>query len=152
MDKLYSHGPIEKYGPLAESDWDLFESFKTTMPAYVKDDIKPIGKSEGWLSTGEVDRANDIIEPTAWTEYIPTFMKNPALMFNHDWTKLPVGIWTDMVVVPGKVLSEGELNHKITLVAFNISEGARKKLHGKADLMSFDELAKKVPAKMKVIT
>jgi large subunit ribosomal protein L18e len=48
----------------------------------------------------------------------------------------------EFVVVPGKVLSEGELSHKITLVAFNLSKKAEEKLKGKAKLASFDEVAK----------
>ena len=34
----------------------------------------------------------------------------------------------EVVVVPGKVLSPGELDHKITLSAFSYSENAREKL------------------------
>jgi large subunit ribosomal protein L18e len=58
----------------------------------------------------------------------------------------------DLVVVPGKVLSEGELSHSIGLVAFNLSKKAEEKVKGKAKLHSFDYLVKEKPKKIKVIT
>ena len=36
----------------------------------------------------------------------------------------------DMVVVPGKVLANGEMKHKITLAAFMISGSAKEKMKG----------------------
>jgi large subunit ribosomal protein L18e len=56
----------------------------------------------------------------------------------------------DLVVVPGKVLSDGELTHKISLAAFSFSEKSLEKLKGKAKIVSFDELAK--AKKIKVIS
>ena len=47
----------------------------------------------------------------------------------------------EVVVVPGKVLSTGELNHKLTLGAFSLSEKARAKLKG-SKVMSIEEMAK----------
>ena len=57
----------------------------------------------------------------------------------------------DIVVVPGKVLSDGELTHKISIVAFNYSGSALGKLKGKAKILSFDDLIKE-KGKIKVIT
>ena len=34
----------------------------------------------------------------------------------------------DVVAVPGKVLSSGELDHPVTVAAYSFSEGARKKI------------------------
>ena len=36
----------------------------------------------------------------------------------------------EIIVVPGKVLANGEMKHKITLAAFMISSGAREKMKG----------------------
>ena len=58
----------------------------------------------------------------------------------------------DLVVVPGKVLAEGELTHKITLAAFSYSGKALEKLKGKAKMVSFDELMKESKKKIIVIT
>jgi large subunit ribosomal protein L18e len=57
----------------------------------------------------------------------------------------------DMVVVPGKVLSEGELTHKITIAAFNFSSKALAKLKGKAKIVELEDLAKE-KGKIKVIS
>ena len=50
----------------------------------------------------------------------------------------------DIVFVPGKVLSMGEIEKKITIVAFDYSEAALKKLK-KVKLMDIEELMKKNP-------
>ena len=52
----------------------------------------------------------------------------------------------EVVVVPGKVLSVGEIDHKINVAAFNFSALAKEKIlkaHGKA--LSIDELMKLNP-------
>ncbi|MEM2956128.1 MAG: 50S ribosomal protein L18e [Candidatus Pacearchaeota archaeon] len=46
-----------------------------------------------------------------------------------------------IIVVPGKVLSEGELTKPITIAAFSFSEKARQKLKT-AKIVSLEELAK----------
>ena len=52
----------------------------------------------------------------------------------------------EIIVVPGKVLSEGEVNKKIKIAALNFSENAREKLlKEKIDIMSIHEEIKKNP-------
>jgi len=48
-----------------------------------------------------------------------------------------------VVIVPGKILSKGNLENNITIVALKFSEAARQKLAKKANLMSFPEFIKK---------
>jgi len=48
----------------------------------------------------------------------------------------------DTIVVPGKVLGKGNLNHKVNVAAFNFSESARTKL---GSHMTIHELLKKNP-------
>ena len=48
----------------------------------------------------------------------------------------------DVIVVPGKVLGTGTLNHKVTVAAFSFSESAKKKLE---NVLSIPELLKKNP-------
>lgn len=57
----------------------------------------------------------------------------------------------EIIIVPGKVLSQGEMNHKITLAALFFSETALQKLkQGKCEIKSIEELAGK-DAKFKII-
>ena len=52
----------------------------------------------------------------------------------------------ETVVVPGKVLSQGEMNKKINVIALNFSEKAKKKLlKSKCDVSSIIEEIKKNP-------
>jgi len=52
----------------------------------------------------------------------------------------------EMVVVPGKVLGAGEMNHPITVTAFAFSEEARKKIKAaRGKCLSFFDLIKKNP-------
>lgn len=52
----------------------------------------------------------------------------------------------EIIIVPGKVLSQGELNKKIKIVAFNFSEKAKEKiLKAKGEILSIAEEIKKNP-------
>ncbi len=50
----------------------------------------------------------------------------------------------EVIVVPGKILSKGLLNHKLTIATFKISKKAREKLIKKADILTIKELADKI--------
>lgn len=51
-----------------------------------------------------------------------------------------------VVVVPGKILGSGALNHPVTVAAFGASEKAKEKLAAvKAQYLSIPELVKKNP-------
>lgn len=45
----------------------------------------------GYASTNDVDAYNEIVEPTAFAETMPQYMKHPILLFGHDWYSKPVG-------------------------------------------------------------
>ncbi|MFA6268682.1 MAG: 50S ribosomal protein L18e [archaeon] len=47
-----------------------------------------------------------------------------------------------ILLVPGKVLSEGELNEKVTVVAIAASAGAKEKINAKGKLISLIDFAK----------
>ncbi|UCD04153.1 MAG: 50S ribosomal protein L18e [Candidatus Woesearchaeota archaeon] len=53
----------------------------------------------------------------------------------------------DTIIVPGKVLGTGELDHKVTVAAFDFSEAAKKKID---NAISIQELMKKNPKGSKV--
>lgn len=50
---------------------------------------------------------------------------------------------SEIVLVPGKILSKGELEHEAVVIALKFSESARKKLAKKANLMTIHEFIKK---------
>lgn len=46
---------------------------------------------EGYASTKDLDRVQDIVEPEAFRESLKTFMKNPILFYNHESRSDPIG-------------------------------------------------------------
>jgi large subunit ribosomal protein L18e len=51
----------------------------------------------------------------------------------------------DLIIVPGKVLSAGELNHNLTVSAYNFSESAKQKISKNGKILSIKELMKQNP-------
>jgi large subunit ribosomal protein L18e len=51
----------------------------------------------------------------------------------------------DKIIVPGKVLSVGELSHKVDVTALNFSKVAKEKINNKGNTTSIRELMKKNP-------
>ena len=57
----------------------------------------------------------------------------------------------DVVLVPGKVLGYGDLNHKITIAALSFSQSAVKKIdEAKGKMLTIQELIKSNPKGSKV--
>lgn len=56
----------------------------------------------------------------------------------------------EIVVVPGKVLSEGEFTKKVTVAAFKISESAKEKISKTGKVVSIQQLMKDNPKGKKV--
>lgn len=60
----------------------------------------------------------------------------------------------DIIVIPGKVLGSGDLDHKVEIAAFKFTEGAAKKIQESGGkILSIIELVKKNPkgSKIKII-
>ncbi|MBD3195489.1 MAG: 50S ribosomal protein L18e [Candidatus Lokiarchaeota archaeon] len=52
----------------------------------------------------------------------------------------------DIIVIPGKVLGVGELEHKLTIACLNCSKSAKQKiLESGSELISIEELMEKYP-------
>ncbi|MBD3313224.1 50S ribosomal protein L18e [Candidatus Woesearchaeota archaeon] len=52
----------------------------------------------------------------------------------------------ETVIVPGKVLGTGEIDHKVNVAAFDFSEGAKKKIiQAKGACMNLSEIIQKNP-------
>jgi large subunit ribosomal protein L18e len=61
----------------------------------------------------------------------------------------------EVVIVPGKVLGDGEIDHKLTVAAFNFSSSAKDKiLSSKGNVYSIYELMKNKPkgSRIKIIS
>ncbi len=58
---------------------------------------------EGWASTEDIDRINDVVLAKAFKGTLKEFMRNPVLTFMHD-LRMPVGSIKEAKVVPGKGL------------------------------------------------
>ena|SRR3989338_1848493 len=56
----------------------------------------------------------------------------------------------ETVIVPGKILSEGEINKKLTVAAFKISETAKEKINKVGKFISIQQLMKDNPKGKKV--
>jgi large subunit ribosomal protein L18e len=58
----------------------------------------------------------------------------------------------DTVVIAGKVLANGELDHEVTVATFKISDTAKKKVEGaKGKVITIKELMEKNPKGSKII-
>lgn len=52
----------------------------------------------------------------------------------------------ETVIVPGKVLGTGDINHKVTVAAWNFSESAKEKIkQAKGECISIPQLVEKNP-------
>jgi large subunit ribosomal protein L18e len=51
----------------------------------------------------------------------------------------------DVIIVPGKVLGTGEIDHKIQVAAFTFSDEALRKINSKGKTLSLQELVKTNP-------
>ena len=78
--------------------------------------------------------ADDLMKPTRERRLVNIFKLD---LFSKDG---------EVVVVPGKVLGTGDLNHKVTVAAFSFSDSAVEKIrNAKGTVMTIQELAKKNP-------
>lgn len=63
----------------------------STIEKFQTDSNENVVIIEGYASTGAVDRAADIILPSAWAKGgLDNYASNPVLLFNHDYHK-PIG-------------------------------------------------------------
>jgi len=56
----------------------------------------------------------------------------------------------ETIIVPGKVLSKGELNHNVKVAAWKFSEAAKQKINKSGKAISIQELIKENPKGKKV--
>lgn len=46
---------------------------------------------EGFVSTNDMDRVEDVVEPSAFRDSLANYMKNPILFYNHESRSDPIG-------------------------------------------------------------
>ena len=88
----------------------------------------------------------------------PAFIKVAEMLERPRRKRVEVNLWKinknskedDLILVPGKVLANGELEHKVTIAALNASEKAIKKINEKGKFISLKE-ATKEKAKIKIM-
>jgi HK97 family phage prohead protease len=95
-DTLY-----EEVGRFQDPEW---KPVSRDLPANAKTVHLKIAKVtgeeiEGLANTPSIDRGYDRIEPAAFVKWLPKFMENPAVLFNHDFF-WPIGSVLDIAVKP----------------------------------------------------
>lgn len=136
------------------------------LPANVKEVHLKISKVtgseiEGLANTPNVDRGFDRVEPSAFAEFLPKFMENPLLLFNHDdfWPigkvlaveVRPEGLWCKAQVDDEKVRQwVAEKRVRAFSVRF-ILHGNRFEPNARAK-DNADPEARKQPSEIRVVT
>lgn len=96
------------------------------------EDLKRLGyanKIDLWLRIAE-----DLEKPTRQRRIVNLFKID---MHTKDG---------ETIVVPGKVLGTGDLNHKVTVAAWNFSDSAKEKIkNAKGECMTISQLIEKNP-------
>lgn len=64
------------------------------------------GRFEIIISTGDVDRAGEMIDPNGWD--LEFYKMNPVVLWAHDYCNLPIGITENIGVKDGKLVASGK--------------------------------------------
>jgi len=76
----------------------------------------------GFGSTGDLDRYNDKVLPTAFSDSLPTFMKNPVMLLQHDDNKV-IGKFTDTQIKGNWLQVTGDVMYDIDWCMKKIEDG-----------------------------
>lgn len=79
-------------------------------------------KIRGMASTKNLDRYNEIVEPSAFLDSIDLFMKNPVMLLQHNMNK-PIGRFTSLNMTADGLEVEGEVLHNDDGVIDKIKSG-----------------------------
>ena len=100
---------------------------------YVKASVTKIDKDAGTFdvlaSTADVDRDQETISPSGWK--LDNFLKNPVILWAHNYSDLPIGVATDIKMtdkgleISGKFASK-EANPKAEQVKKLYEEGIQR--------------------------
>ncbi len=87
-------GPVEAASVRASLDTEV---------KMIDDERRSVGFT---ISTGQVDRMGDVIDPMGWQ--LDEFRKNPVVLWGHDSGALPVGRATRVWIEDGKLKAEAQ--------------------------------------------
>lgn len=76
----------------------------------------------GFGSTGDLDRYNDKVLPTAFSDSLPTFMKNPVMLLQHDDNKV-IGKFTSTEIKGNGLQVTGDVMYDIDGCMKKIEDG-----------------------------
>jgi polyhydroxyalkanoate synthesis regulator phasin len=75
------------------------------MVAKIKD-AQDSGRFEVVISTGDVDRMGEVINPAGWD--LEFYKMNPVVLWAHDYMSLPIGITESIEIKDGKLVATGK--------------------------------------------
>ncbi len=64
------------------------------------------GTFEVCISTNDIDRHGDVIDQNGWS--FERYMKNPVVLWGHDYWSLPIGITEGIRIEEGKTIATGK--------------------------------------------
>jgi HK97 family phage prohead protease len=74
------------------------------------------------ISTDAVDRDNDTVNPRGWK--LDHFLKNPVVLYSHDYSSLPIGKCVDIRVVNDKLVATVEFaDHDMAREVLKLVDG-----------------------------
>jgi len=71
-----------------------------TFPVNAKSADKGTGQYSVWISTEDIDRSGDIVRAAGVK--LDNYLKNPAVMYGHDYSIPPIAKATALDILPGK--------------------------------------------------
>ena len=93
--------------------------------SYVKMQDNGSLEIEGMASTNDVDRIGDVISPDAWQGGLKDFLKNPIILFNHDYGR-PIGKATKVEITENGLKIRANISKAAGDVYEYIKEGILK--------------------------
>ena len=94
---------------------------------------------EGWASTDDLDRYNEITDPQAFKKSLKTYMKNPVLFFGHESWKLPIGKITKARIKDNGLWVQAKISESADDVWGLIKEGMLKTFSFGYNLLKYDK-------------
>lgn len=80
---------MKAYGDPAESKF--YTGRAGDYDAKADDPDEEVWIFEGFSSTNDLDRQNEIVDPKAFKKYLKRYMTNPIVLLLHRWGELPIG-------------------------------------------------------------
>lgn len=77
---------------------------------------------EGYANTSSKDRVGDVVLPSAFEKSLPTYLKNPVMLLNHDWNDV-VGVCTSAEITDKGLFIKGKISNTREDIKTLIREG-----------------------------